>query len=90
MGPKGLVSHGRNGFVCNDEKDFRNRIDLLVSNAELRLKMGREARSFALSQSWDNVFFQLFQIYAQVLEQADARTLMDAERSGLKQGWEVT
>jgi glycosyltransferase involved in cell wall biosynthesis len=90
MGPKGLVTHGRNGFVCENEQEFNDRINLLVSNAELRLKMGREARAFALTQSWDNVFFDLFRVYTQILEQAAAPTLTKAAGRELNQSWEIT
>jgi len=88
LGPRRLVSHGRNGFVCDDEKEFRDYIDLLISNAELRLKMGREARTFALTQSWDKVFERLFRTYDQVLDQEVAPPVTNATAGDFRQSWE--
>jgi glycosyltransferase involved in cell wall biosynthesis len=90
MGLEGLVTHGKNGFVCENIAKFRQYIDLLVSNTELRLQMGREARAYALEQSWDKVCRQLFEIYGRVLNQTDPLLETPARSGEFQESWDLT
>jgi len=63
MGPKELVNNGKTGFITTDNDDFGEKVQLLIKDAELRKKMGAEARNYAATRSWDAVFGELFDIY---------------------------
>jgi glycosyltransferase involved in cell wall biosynthesis len=89
MGPQGMVTHARNGFVCRDEKAFQETIDLLLSDADLRLRMGLEARSFALAQSWRKVFDRLFRTYA-LVQDGEPISFSRIEDRDLEQSLEAT
>jgi glycosyltransferase involved in cell wall biosynthesis len=66
-GPKTLVRDGANGFVAADE-DFAAAIARMVSDPELLQRMRREARTQAMSASWDAVFEKLYSAYCCVLD----------------------
>jgi glycosyltransferase involved in cell wall biosynthesis len=39
-----IVEDGRNGFVCNSIEEWRDRLELLLKDMGLRIKMGEAAR----------------------------------------------
>lgn len=65
MGPKEMVGDGENGLVTHDAHDFSEKVHLLIRDEQLRETMGRKARNYARSRSWDAVFAKLFEDYAE-------------------------
>jgi glycosyltransferase involved in cell wall biosynthesis len=67
------VRDGVSGFLS---QDFAASIQNLMHDEPLRLAMGRAARQFANANSWDVVFEQLYQTYAEGLALiAETRTV---------------
>ena len=66
MGPKEIVDDGKSGFVAHSKGDFGNKLNLLISDEKLRKVMGKNAREYAVSRSWDAVFDELFGTYKAV------------------------
>jgi len=64
MGPKEIVIDGETGFVASTHEEFVDKLRLLVTDGPLRKEMGRKAREYALTRSWDRVFEDLFEQYA--------------------------
>jgi glycosyltransferase involved in cell wall biosynthesis len=64
-GVQHLVKHGVNGFLCHSRntEDFIQATTTLLSHSELLSSFRIEARQFALTQSWDNVFSALIKSY---------------------------
>jgi glycosyltransferase involved in cell wall biosynthesis len=67
-GPKDIITHGINGYLVhlNDEKDFAERISMLISNESKRKKMGNNAlersRYFSMNrviEMWMALFCEL-------------------------------
>ena len=73
MGPKEMVEQGSNGFIINDLQDFCSKIELLGQNEELRQKMGRQAREYALGRSWEAVFDGLIRDYGEIISELQRR-----------------
>lgn len=44
IGPKDIINHGYNGFLFNDTKELAEYLKLLLSDEELRKKLGENAR----------------------------------------------
>jgi len=63
MGPKEIVRDGETGFIASTHEEFIEKVRLLVSDEDLRMKMGRNAREYALTRSWERVFGELFAEY---------------------------
>lgn len=62
------IDHGKNGFLCNNETDWYNSIDLLVQNKNIRQQIGLAARSEVLSKfTSQNVGKNLLKIFQSVL-----------------------
>ncbi len=68
MGPRELVQEGVNGFVAEDTEAFGEKLELLIRDKPRRQQMGRKAREYALSRSWEAVFDRLFADYERVVE----------------------
>jgi glycosyltransferase involved in cell wall biosynthesis len=64
MGPPELVSQGHDGFVCRNVGELAQYLNVLADNRELRLRLGRNARTSAEKRSWAAVFENLFDQYA--------------------------
>lgn len=64
-----IVENEKNGIICEKEnvEQFTNAITELLSNSERREKMGINARDYALTQSWNNIFNQLVDDYKEVI-----------------------
>ena len=45
IGPRDIISHGRNGFLFNNKEELRKYLFLLLTNKSMRKKMGRNARN---------------------------------------------
>ena len=42
---KKIINNGINGFLCHDEKEWAEKLDLLIADASLRTRLGKEARN---------------------------------------------
>ncbi|WP_025025920.1 glycosyltransferase family 4 protein [Caldalkalibacillus mannanilyticus] len=69
-GVQHLITHAENGFLCKpkDAQSFVEHTKIVLEYEQLRLVMAAEAREFALSQSWDEIFAKLISSYSQVIE----------------------
>ena len=66
-GPKFIVQHGQTGFVAEDEPAFAQHMCWVMKNPGRCREMGRAARAFALSTSWDAVFDSVYAAYRSLL-----------------------
>jgi len=63
-----FIKHGENGFLTNDETEFRNYISQLLEDKDLRAKMGQAARETVLEifcqqkyvNNWNNLFTKVY------------------------------
>lgn len=81
-GPGEIVRDGRTGALVPPDAtaaDFASVVIRLVDDAATRRSMGREARSYALSQSWDTIMEDLRDRYAAIL---DRQVLAKPEGNG--------
>lgn len=62
-GPKFIVRDGITGFVAHEDADFIAQTIRLLQDAELRARMGADARVQASAESWDSVFEQVYEGY---------------------------
>src|SRR6266446_1266510 len=62
-GPKELVEDGVNGLVtkAHDVKDVARAITLLVSDQDMRARMGKKARQSVVDRSWPGAFRKFWQ-----------------------------
>jgi glycosyltransferase involved in cell wall biosynthesis len=72
LGPKDFVRHGETGFIASGDEEFVEYHRRLVRDHDLRARMGRAARAYALTCSWDAIFEeQLIGNYRRVIEGDD-------------------
>jgi glycosyltransferase involved in cell wall biosynthesis len=62
-GPKFLVNSGVNGFVSQNDAEFINAVELLMTNGERLAAMRTAAREYACSIVWDTVFEKVYGAY---------------------------
>jgi phosphatidylinositol alpha 1,6-mannosyltransferase len=62
-GPRYLVSPGVNGYVTDSLDEMVRSVLQLRLSKSMRTRMALDARSTALSYSWDNVFHRIYQRY---------------------------
>lgn len=69
-GVKEFVIDNVNGRICEKQntESFLQAISDLLCDDKLRLSMGRKARSYALTQSWDTIFDGLVSDYYEVVQ----------------------
>lgn len=53
-----LIIDGQNGFLCNNKKDFIKKLKILMESANLRAKMGENAKKNVQKFSPDRVFLE--------------------------------
>lgn len=70
IGSKSLVDDGINGFLAEKKNvdDFARKLEKIVSDPELRTKMGEASRKMALEYQWDSINAGLVKNYREVLE----------------------
>ncbi len=68
-GPKFIVEHERNGFVCSTSEEFSENVLRLISSDSLRGDMAAAARQRAERASWDAVFRSVYETYSRELPQ---------------------
>jgi glycosyltransferase involved in cell wall biosynthesis len=68
-GVKNIISENVTGYLCEPKHvdQFQQAIIHLLENNTLRLKMGENARKYALSQTWDQIFEGLLKDYEDAL-----------------------
>jgi glycosyltransferase involved in cell wall biosynthesis len=69
-GPKFLVQHDVTGHIAASDADFIDAIEALINNPAKHARMRTAACDYALRQSWDSVFEDVFRAYATCLPQA--------------------
>jgi len=77
-GAADLIIDGVNGLllrIASDVNDLAVKIELLLSNAELRKTMGEHARETAEEFSWDRVAQKTLEVYNTVLNRPDLERL---------------
>ena len=62
-GPKFLIEPGMTGFVAASDWDFITAVNEIMADSALHRRMRTAAREYALAQSWDVVFEQVFRAY---------------------------
>lgn len=64
-GVKEIIKHGDTGFLCTPRHvpSFMNALEELISNPSLIEIMGKRARNYALTQSWESIFDGLLTQY---------------------------
>lgn len=74
-GVKDILQHGSTGLLCNPNNvsEFVEAINNLLTNTKLRKRMETEGRKYALTQSWDQIFFNLVKEYDYVLSALENR-----------------
>ncbi|WP_045514926.1 glycosyltransferase family 4 protein [Neobacillus niacini] len=70
-GVKNIISNGVTGHLCEpgDAEDFVNRIVQLLGNGPFRRQMALNARKYALTQKWDQIFENLLNHYSTVIDE---------------------
>jgi glycosyltransferase involved in cell wall biosynthesis len=68
-GPKEVMEDGKTGFLCKARvvDDFAEKIHRLITDPEMRERMGKEARILAERFTWDQVFDGLLKVYEEVV-----------------------
>lgn len=69
MGPKDFVEHEKTGLVASSDEEFVEFHRLLVGDSELRARLGANAREYAKSCDWNEIFeTQLLGNYRKVID----------------------
>ncbi len=88
-GMRGMIEDGKTGLVhaANDMADLQSRLSTLVTDREMRLRLGQSARSFAVAErSWDEVARSMSDAYASAAA-AHAQGMDSARRDRLAAAW---
>ena len=64
-----FIKHGENGFLTNDEEEFRGYVQQLLDDEPLRKQMGNKARETVLDifseqkyvDSWNKLFRKVYE-----------------------------
>lgn len=86
-GAADLIIDGVNGLLLrasSDVNDLAAKIELLLSNAELRKTMGERAREIAEKFSWDQVAQETLEVYNTVLNRPDLERIRVNVPKGLQ------
>lgn len=69
IGSKSLVNDGENGFWANqsDVPDFTQKLERIVSDDNLREKMGKKSRELALNYRWEDINAGLVENYKELI-----------------------
>ncbi|PFN27487.1 glycosyltransferase family 4 protein [Bacillus cereus] len=76
-GVKNIITDGKNGVLCEpkNEASFLSSIYELLNNEEMRKQISLDARSYAATQSWDEIFSNLLMRYDNVIQSRKAEML---------------
>lgn len=72
-GVKNIVNQAKTGYLCEPKNvtEFQERIEELLLNETRRINMGKEARQYALTQTWDHIFEELLKEYEDAITEKD-------------------
>ncbi|MCG8374609.1 MAG: glycosyltransferase family 1 protein [Balneolales bacterium] len=72
IGSKSLVENGVNGFWAEkeNEKEFTEKLEKIVSDESLRKSMAEESRKLALNYRWEDINSGLVENYKEVIDRA--------------------
>lgn len=70
-GVKNIIQQGKTGYLCEPKNvdQFIDAINHLLENHPLRTQMGVEARKYALSQTWEQIFVEFLKEYENTLSE---------------------
>jgi len=70
-GVKNIISNGITGYLCEpgNAEDFIKNILHLLDNESLRVQMVGNARKYALTQKWDQIFEDVINQYSTVINE---------------------
>jgi len=73
-GSKSLVKNGINGYKAEvtDFGNFRDKVDILVSNRQKREEMGKNSLEIARQYSWESINSKLLNCYLELLDKEGA------------------
>jgi phosphatidylinositol alpha 1,6-mannosyltransferase len=74
-GPKTIVEHGVTGLVASSDEEMCQQVLKLMRNPAERIALGTAGRARMLPRRWDDVFRNIYQAYATVLEGRTATRL---------------
>ncbi|MGW5979892.1 glycosyltransferase family 4 protein [Bacillus mycoides] len=76
-GVKNIIADGKTGVLCEpkNEDSFLSSIYELLNNEEMRKQMSLDARSYAATQSWDEISSDLLMHYDDVIQSRKAEML---------------
>ena len=77
-GPKFIIKHDVSGFIAKSFDDFVDYSLELMDNPERLAKLKRQARTSAMSSSWDAVFESVYDAYREAIEITE-RTKLEAK-----------
>ncbi|HBI17097.1 MAG: Glycosyltransferase [Candidatus Moranbacteria bacterium GW2011_GWF2_34_56] len=65
-----LVEDGINGLIVKmkDSKDLADKIEMIIKDEKLRVRMGEESRKKAEQMSWENVAKKYYDLYTQIAD----------------------
>lgn len=68
-GVRTIIQDGQTGFLCveKDAKSFAEATVYLLENERIRKQMSEDGYTYAQSQSWDTIFYNLIDEYNEVL-----------------------
>src|SRR5262249_23008128 len=81
-GPKYLVRQGITGVIAADDRQFVDSVISLMGSSSLHQRMREQARAFACSNSWSEVFDRVYRVYTACLNQPLAAQASTAAYAG--------
>lgn len=68
-GVRNIIERGKTGLLCEEKNamQFAQAVVSLLSNDELRVRMGEQGFQYAQAQSWETIFHRLLDNYEDVL-----------------------
>lgn len=74
-GVTNIIKSGVTGYLCEagNAAEFNNRIIQLLADDQMRIQMALQARKYALTQKWDQIFDSLISHYSAVFTEPKAQ-----------------
>lgn len=85
---KNTVIDGLNGFIFNNKKDYRKKIDDVINNKELLKKLGRQAKISTTQYSSKYYAERVLDVYEKTIkENAPKKTFLGRTKDVIKKGF---
>ena len=83
-GVQHLIEHGETGYLCESRQvdEFIGRTSALLQDKQLRIRLGQQARRYALTLSWDRIFEQLVFSFREVIRERNTEARNPFSRIG--------